>query len=509
MGKKVSIIGAGVSGLSAGCYLQMNGFETEIFEKQSTSGGLCTSWKRNGYTFDGCLHWLLGSDSGSPFFKKWNELIDIKSIPFHNHDVRLHIELLHNKNKYGENIFHLYTNINRLEKYMIDLAPEDSSTIKRLTGMMREIQKYDIPPMLDDTGVFSMFSNWIAMIKLLPFVYLYLKWKKVTNYIFAEQLTNPFLKEAFQLLFDGEDLNLLIIAMPLAYFDKNSAGYPIGGSYQFARQLEDKYKSIGGKIHFNSDVEKIIIENNIAKGIRLKNKIDIFSDITLSCADWYYTHFKALDEKFVNQTMLDLKDEKKMNVFYSIILISLGINRSFEDFPHLFRFPLQHEISSPDGTHYSRLEVHVYNYDPTLAPEGKTVVSISLNTTNSNYWIDLRNNDKETYVKTKNLFAEEIITILEEKIGNIKDFIEEKDVATPATYFRYTNNRKGSTQGWFPGKNIGAKSPVKMKIEGLKNFYYSSHWSTPGGGLPVAIMNARETAKKICKENGKHFFIGK
>jgi phytoene dehydrogenase-like protein len=42
--KKIIIIGAGISGLSAGCHAQMNGYESEIFEMESTPGGLCTSW---------------------------------------------------------------------------------------------------------------------------------------------------------------------------------------------------------------------------------------------------------------------------------------------------------------------------------------------------------------------------------------------------------------------------------------------------------------------------------
>ena len=66
---KVSIIGAGISGLTIGCYLQMNGFETTIFEKHNASGGLCTAWKRGDYTFDGCIHWLFGSNSSNPFYK--------------------------------------------------------------------------------------------------------------------------------------------------------------------------------------------------------------------------------------------------------------------------------------------------------------------------------------------------------------------------------------------------------------------------------------------------------
>ena len=30
--KKIIIIGAGISGLSTGCYAQMNGYDTEIYE---------------------------------------------------------------------------------------------------------------------------------------------------------------------------------------------------------------------------------------------------------------------------------------------------------------------------------------------------------------------------------------------------------------------------------------------------------------------------------------------
>lgn len=36
--KKIIIIGSGIAGLNAGCYLQMNGYDTEIFELKNTSG---------------------------------------------------------------------------------------------------------------------------------------------------------------------------------------------------------------------------------------------------------------------------------------------------------------------------------------------------------------------------------------------------------------------------------------------------------------------------------------
>ncbi|MBK7711056.1 MAG: NAD(P)/FAD-dependent oxidoreductase [Bacteroidales bacterium] len=57
----IIIIGAGFSGLAAGIYARMNGYDVTIFEMHNLPGGLCTSWERKGYTFDCCIHWLVGS----------------------------------------------------------------------------------------------------------------------------------------------------------------------------------------------------------------------------------------------------------------------------------------------------------------------------------------------------------------------------------------------------------------------------------------------------------------
>ena len=74
MDKSIIIIGGGIAGLAAGCYGQMNGYHTQIFELHHLPGGLCTAWERKGYTFDGCIHYLLGSGEGQPFNQMWHEL---------------------------------------------------------------------------------------------------------------------------------------------------------------------------------------------------------------------------------------------------------------------------------------------------------------------------------------------------------------------------------------------------------------------------------------------------
>jgi phytoene dehydrogenase-like protein len=495
---KVNIIGAGISGLSVGCYLQMNGFETEIFEKHSVPGGLCASWKRGEFTFDGCLHWLLGSDEGSPFFKLWNELLDMKSIEFVNHDVRAEIELKENTNKYGEKVFRLFTNLDRLEDYLLDLAPEDKKMIQRMIRSVRIIQKYEMPPMIDNIPPLQPFKQQMGMIRYLPFLFEFLKWKNVTNYSFASKLKNPFLKEAFELLFDGDEVKLLIMTMPLAFYDKKSAGYPIGGSAMFANRIAEKYESLGGKIHYGKEVKKITVENNNAEGIEFTDNSKVTSDLTISTVDWHFTIFNALQGKFVNDRILELASLKKLEVYPSVMLVSLGVSRNFKEYPHFFRFPLKTEYQSPDGTKYNRLEVHTYHYDPTLAPDGKTIIVMSFYTRNGEYWINLRNDNNEEYTQKKEEFANTMINALSEKIEGIKETIEVIDIATPATYNRYTGNWKGSVQGWFPGKNLIASTPVDIKLPGLENFYYTSHWSQAGGGLPTALKCARDLAQRIC-----------
>jgi len=70
----IIIIGAGAAGLSAGCYAQMNGYRSTIFEMHSLPGGLCTTWERKGFINDGCIHYLFGSGDGQPFNDMWQEL---------------------------------------------------------------------------------------------------------------------------------------------------------------------------------------------------------------------------------------------------------------------------------------------------------------------------------------------------------------------------------------------------------------------------------------------------
>ena len=101
----------------------MNGFDTHILERHSLPGGCCTAWSRNGYLFDYCIEWLLGSASGNDAHQVWRELgaLDgktIRNFPLFNRVV----------NEQGEEV-NFYNDPDRLEAHLLALSPEDATPL--------------------------------------------------------------------------------------------------------------------------------------------------------------------------------------------------------------------------------------------------------------------------------------------------------------------------------------------------------------------------------------------
>jgi len=74
MCKQVIIIGAGIAGLTAGIYARRSGFDVTILEKHAIPGGMCTSWRRKGYLFEGAIHWLTGSSPKTGINEIWRDV---------------------------------------------------------------------------------------------------------------------------------------------------------------------------------------------------------------------------------------------------------------------------------------------------------------------------------------------------------------------------------------------------------------------------------------------------
>lgn len=327
------------------------------------------------------------------------------------------------------------------------------------------------------------------------------KWVSLSAAEYAGRCKNSLLRRTFEAMFVPE-MAMLFLIMTIVWMHKKSAGYPIGGSLKFSRLIENKYNELGGKIRYNSRVKEIITGNKKAKALVLENGEIHEADILISAADGHDTIFNMLAGKFIDEKTKDFYDN--YDTFSSIVQVSLGVNRTFADFPQTLVFQLEEPLIIDEESTTDEIEVRIFNFDPTLAPQGKTVITTLFATYNYSYWQDLRNKDKKKYKKEKDRIADQVIEILEKKFGNIKSRVEVIDVATPATVIRYTNNWKGSFEGWILSPKMGLKQ-MKKVLPGLNNFYLAGHWVEPGGGLPAALVSGRNVAQIICKKDKKKF----
>lgn len=497
MSKKVIIIGAGIAGVSTGCYLQMNGYKTQIFEMSQSPGGVCTSWKRKGYIFDGCIHWLVGSSSSVGFYKIWQELGAIQDKKIVDFDEFARIE-----RKNGE-VFTVYIDVDKLENEMMEIAPEDKQVIEEFTDAIREFARFEMP-IGKAPELYGPIDGMKLLFKIYPFLKAVKKWKKITIKEYTERFKNPFLREVFPLILGIDDRFTMVgLIMTLSWMHLKSAGYPVGGSLEFSKSIERRYANLGGKVNYNSKVSKIIVKDNKAVGIKLANEEIYNADIVISAADGHYTIFEMLDGKYVNEKILN--DYNNLELFPAITQISLGISKSFDDVPHSISFPLDKPFIIDDKTKVERIMVRIYNFDPTLTPKGKTSVIVHI-PSNYVYWVNLRGKDMEKYRGEKERIAKELIGILDKRFGDIASKVEVYDVATPATYIRYTNNWKGSFEGWLPTSKVFMRR-MKKTLPKLKNFYMVGQWVEPGGGLPAVALSGRNLAQVVCKKDKKKFQV--
>lgn len=496
MEKKVIIIGAGMAGLSSGTYLQMNGYDVHIFESHNVPGGLCTSWKKGDYTVDLCIHWLIGTGKNDSFYDRWMELINMNDFKIINQDLYACVA-----NEDGD-VINLYTDVNRLEEELLMKAPEDNEMILELTGAIRKLTSLQM-----DTSLSLELANlWEKMkyiYKILPYMGVFGKYMKMSNAEFSLKFKNPLLRKAVYNFFEP-DMVVVFTMMTFAWMNNKAAGYPIGGSMRFALKVANRFRELGGTLHLNSRVSKIITKNDKAIGVQLSNGEIHRSDVVISAADGHSTIFEMLDHKYLTPKIRD--QFENLTTFPSLFYLSLGVDTTLDEYPHSYLFPTESEIEIDPGTTLKNLLVRVHNFDPTLAPKGKTLISSMIETNNSEYWMDLYNADPVTYEYVKNELCDKIINEIEKKIPEIKGNIEMVDAATPATFIRYTNNWKGSFEGWLATPDIGLKH-LKQTLNGLENFYMCGHWVAVGGGLPGVLISGRNAAQLICNNDEKPFSI--
>jgi phytoene dehydrogenase-like protein len=252
----VVIIGAGIGGLTCGCYLAKLGLKVLIVEQHHKAGGYCTSFKRKGFTFDATTHYI-----GS--FRE-NGLL---------------------KNIYDE--LELGTNIEmtRFDPSNVVVSPEYRINIRtNVEETIIELQNR----FKSEAGKINSFIKFLWSSDFTT-LYLQLKDKTFQN-LLDSYFTDHQLKSvlAFFLVNIGlppSKASALAAAVLYREFVLDGGYYPKGGMQGFADAFVQKFKDLGGEITLSKKVQQIRVKNNSVEGIIIDQAGFVHSKIVVSNSD--------------------------------------------------------------------------------------------------------------------------------------------------------------------------------------------------------------------------------
>lgn len=475
MQKKVIVIGAGVAGLSAAFYSRHKGYEVTVYEQGNCPGGVSTSWVRRGYTFDGGIHWLVGSSPHiQPFHKRWIETGALQA---------------NNKVIYADPVFvfrsgditlHLWRNIDRLTQELIDIAPEDRKVILSLRRHVRIIITFALAP----NGV----GDWVKRICWLP-VSVPLIYRLICSSTqqYVERFKNPYVREMLSSVI-SLDQNAISLIGTLVGYAMGDNGYPTGGSRRLADNMEQTVLQAGCRIFYRTKVEKICIEKGRVKGVMVNGALQPadYVIVAMDTCTALRTLFDApLQEKWAQKLAKGMDSEH-------CSLLSLGVKKDLSYLPSALRIHLKEPVQLA-GRVYTTLWVYHYSGHDGYAPDGCSSLTVLFPGDTYDFWKQAKNDG--TYEGKKKEFAQQAQQLLEIYLPEIEGNVVVTDLATPITYERYCNCYRGGYMSiWHPKQNPFHVPAKSSSVRGLR---FAGMRVLMTGGLPVSVESGYRVAKSL------------
>ncbi|GAB3257938.1 phytoene desaturase family protein [Kineosporia babensis] len=529
MRQSMIIIGAGLGGLSTGCYAQMNGYRTQILEMHEVPGGCCTAWDRGRFTFDSCISWLLGSGPGSEMYQIWLELGALQGKQMRHFDVFNVV-----RGRDGRAVY-FYSDPDRLQAHLCALSPADARLIGQFCAGLRTFRRaLAVYPFLKPVGLMGRRERARMLLSFLPYFNVIRRSITVLMSDYSARFQDPLLREAFNFILYERHPAFPVLPnyFQLAAHADQAAGVPEGGSLGLATSIEQRYRRLGGQVTYNAKVEQILVENDRAVGVRLTDGRQMRSDIVVSACDGHTTMTRFLGGRYLTEEYRKLYtrtiSEAGM-VFPGYFIVFLGLRAGAPQGD-----PCTTHLLEPGtagkliGLRHPSINVQFRSaHYPELSPEGTSVVYATY-FCDIEPWRELSEGPEQAtrvrrgqplhtlpvqrgraYQRAKRQVRDAVVDFLEQRYPGLRESVVVRDVSTPLSQVRYTGNYDGTVLGWQPFVEGGETLEELVKkhgpgLPGLANFYQSGVWATTGGLIRAAAAG-RHVMQFVCHDDGREF----
>ena len=484
MPKTIQIIGSGFSSLAAACYLAKEGNKVSVFEKNNSLGGRARQFTEKGFTFDMGPSWYWMPDVFESFFadfgKKPSDYYSLEKLSpgyrvfFENNE---HFDVSDDLNTIISDFEKIEKGSGKqLEKFISNAKSNYEIAIKDLVYRPGESIFELITPQTA-LKLDQFFSNIKRDVR-----------KKIKNKNLQQILEFP-------VLFLGAKPS----DTPSFYNFMNYADFGLGtwqpknGFFDVIEAMIKLGTELGVTYHTNSNIEKIIIENNKAVGIKINNEI-LKSDVVLSGADYHHT-----------ETLLPKENRQYSEGYWakktfapSSLLFYVGFDKKLQNVCH-------HNLFFD-----SDFEKHAVDiYDNPKWPEEPLFYANFTSITNEHtapkgcengFFLVPIAPDLEDNEALREIYFEKIISRFEAitKQDIRKNIIFKKSFCVndfKSEYNSYTGNAYGMA-------NTLLQTAVlrpNLKSKKVKNLYFTGQLTVPGPGVPPALISGKLVAQLIQK----------
>lgn len=483
----VIIIGAGIGGLTAGAILAKNGKKVLVLEKNPMAGGYAVNFKRGEFEFDVAIHLVNGFAKGGMAYSILercgvaNKLTFLKpkyvcrSI-FPDIDIRI-----------PQNNTKEYISI--LTKYF----PKEKEGLEELFKLLSKIfcRVEDVEGEKISPSDFSDFVNNTYEDIMNEFLH-DVRLKSILSQLWPYYASPP------------SKLSALYYTYPYHDYITNGAYYPSGGGKALSGALIDSFRENNGKVIFNASVKKVIIKENTACGVQIKDGHEFFTEYLISNIDAYSTFKNLVGQEYLESSFLN--EINKMEPSLSAFQVFLGLNADLKkmgiDDYTIYVFTdydmdKQYKLILNNDFYNVPFQLALYsNIEDSYAPEGKFTMTITV-LSNYDFW---KNLSKDEYKEQKRRVADILIKRTEQIIPNLASYVEVVETATPLTMKKYTNSSRGAIYGWSQIISQSGSRRLKNKTP-VNNLYLVGAWTQPGPGIKAVMQSAMVVSNKILERD--------
>lgn len=489
MSRKVAIIGSGFSGLSAASYLSKDGYEVHVFEKNSEVGGRARQFTTdNGYVFDMGPSWYWMPDIIEAFFNDFGR----KSSDFYDLiPLNPQFEMV-----FSDGVMGIPENYEEMKDLFESI---EKGAGKQLDEFMNDAQyKYEVG-MKDFVNKpchswFEFASPKIAKSAL--------KLDLLTNFqrFVRKYFKNPklIMLMEFPVIFLGaapKDIPALYSLMNYGGY-KLGTWYPMGGFAKVTQAMMQIASEGGVHFHFNSNVEKIILENNKAVGLKINGE-ELRFDTVIASSDYQHTE-TLLPESHRNY---DEKYWEKRVFAPSCLIYYLGFNEKIPNLTH-------HTLFFENDLELHTNEIYEDKKWPTkplfyaCCPSKTDKDTAPENGENVFLLMPVAPGIEDSEEMREKYFLE-MISRLEKHTGtsDLISKLEYKRSYCVEDFKKDYNAYKGNAYGLANTLSQTAVLKPSVKNRKVKNLLYTGQLTVPGPGVPPSIISGKIVAREANKLN--------